>query len=139
MFSPGEGYNYSFSADVLGAVIEKVSGMRLSDFMKERIERNNKMREEDRDNYWTHIEYILKQLDKPESLIKYVTDRKGHDLRYAIDPTKIETELGWKPKYNFETGIKETINWYMNNQEWMDDVTSGDYLKYYEEMYSKKY
>ena len=84
------------------------------------------------------VKTILKELDKPESLIKYVTDRKGHDLRYAIDPTKIETELGWKPKYNFETGIKETINWYMNNQEWMDDVTSGDYLKYYEEMYSKK-
>ena len=84
------------------------------------------------------VKTILKELDKPESLIKYVTDRKGHDLRYAIDPTKIESELGWEPKYNFETGIKETINWYMNNQEWMDDVTSGDYLKYYEEMYSKK-
>ena len=84
------------------------------------------------------VKTILKELGKPESLITYVTDRKGHDLRYAIDPTKIETELGWKPKYNFETGIKETINWYMNNQEWMDDVTSGDYLKYYEEMYSKK-
>ena len=84
------------------------------------------------------VKTILKELDKPESLIKYVTDRKGHDLRYAIDPTKIETELGWKPKYNFESGIKETINWYMNNQEWMDDVASGDYLKYYEQMYSKK-
>ena len=84
------------------------------------------------------VKTILKELDKPESLIKYVTDRKGHDLRYAIDPTKIETQLGWKPKYNFETGIKEAINWHMNNQEWMDDVTSGDYLKYYEEMYSKK-
>ena len=84
------------------------------------------------------VKTILKALDKPESLITYVTDRKGHDLRYAIDPTKIETELGWSPKYNFETGIKETIEWYMNNQEWMDDVTSGDYMKYYEEMYSKK-
>ena len=84
------------------------------------------------------VKTILKELDKPESLITYVTDRKGHDLRYAIDPTKIETELGWKPKYNFESGIKETINWYMNNQEWMDDVTSGDYLKYYEQMYSKR-
>ena len=84
------------------------------------------------------VKTIIKALDKSEDLITYVTDRKGHDLRYAIDPTKIETELGWKPKYNFETGIKETIEWYMNNQEWMDDVTSGDYLKYYEEMYSKK-
>lgn len=83
------------------------------------------------------VKAILKTLDKPETLITYVSDRKGHDLRYAIDPTKIETKLGWKPKYNFESGIKETIEWYMNNQEWMDDVTSGDYLKYYEQMYSK--
>ena len=83
------------------------------------------------------VKTILKTLDKPESLITYVSDRKGHDIRYAIDPTKIETKLGWKPKYNFESGIKETIEWYMNNQEWMDDVTSGDYLKYYEQMYSK--
>lgn len=83
------------------------------------------------------VKAILKTLDKPESLITYVSDRKGHDLRYAIDPTKIETKLGWKPKYNFESGIKETIEWYMNNQEWMDDVTSGDYLKYYEQMYNK--
>ena len=83
------------------------------------------------------VKTILKTLDKPESLITYVSDRKGHDLRYAIDPTKIETKLGWKPKYNFESGIKETIEWYMNNQEWMDDVTSGDYLKYYEQMYNK--
>ena len=83
------------------------------------------------------VKTILKTLDKPETLITYVSDRKGHDLRYAIDPTKIETKLGWKPKYNFESGIKETIEWYMNNQEWMDDVTSGDYLKYYEQMYNK--
>ena len=81
------------------------------------------------------VKTILRELDKPETLITYVTDRKGHDLRYAIDPTKIENELGWKPKYNFETGIKETIEWYMNNQEWMDDVTSGDYMNYYEKMY----
>ncbi len=84
------------------------------------------------------VKTILRELDKPETLIKYVTDRKGHDLRYAIDPTKIETELGWKPKYNFETGIKETIQWYMDNQEWMDNVTSGDYLKYYEKMYGDR-
>lgn len=84
------------------------------------------------------VKTILAQVGKPESLITYVADRKGHDLRYAIDPTKIETELGWKPKYNFESGIKETIKWYMDNQEWMDNVTSGDYLKYYEKMYSSK-
>ncbi len=84
------------------------------------------------------VKTILRELNKPETLITYVTDRKGHDLRYAIDPTKIETELGWKPKYNFETGIKETIQWYMDNQEWMDNVTSGDYLKYYEKMYGER-
>ena len=84
------------------------------------------------------VKTILKELDKPESLIKYVTDRKGHDLRYAIDPSKIEKELGWKPKYNFESGIKETIKWYLDNQKWMDDVTSGDYMKYYEKMYLNK-
>jgi len=84
------------------------------------------------------VRTILRELKKPESLITYVKDRKGHDLRYAIDPTKIETELGWKPKYNFESGIKETIQWYMGHQDWMNEVTSGDYLKYYEEMYSKK-
>ena len=83
------------------------------------------------------VKTILKQLDKPETLITYVTDRKGHDLRYAIDPTKIENELGWKPKYDFDSGIKETIDWYMDNQEWMDNVTSGDYLKYYEKMYGE--
>ena len=84
------------------------------------------------------VKTILKELNKPESLITYVTDRKGHDLRYAIDPTKIETELGWKPKYNFETGIKETIDWYMNNQDWMDEVTSGEYMKYYDKMYANR-
>ena len=84
------------------------------------------------------VKTILKELGKDESLITYVTDRKGHDLRYAIDPSKIESELGWKPKYNFESGIKETIKWYMDNQVWMDDVTSGDYLKYYEQMYKDR-
>lgn len=84
------------------------------------------------------VKTILKALDKPESLITYVTDRKGHDLRYAIDPTKIETELGWSPKYNFETGIKETIEWYINHEDWMDDVTSGEYQKYYDKMYSNR-
>ena len=84
------------------------------------------------------VKTILKELDKPESLITYVTDRKGHDLRYAIDPHKIETELGWKPVYDFNTGIKETIQWYMDHQDWMDEVTSGDYLHYYEQMYANR-
>ena len=84
------------------------------------------------------VKIILKALDKPESLIAYVTDRKGHDLRYAIDPSKIENELGWKPKYIFDTGIKETIKWYVDNEEWMDSVINKDYLTYYEKMYKNR-
>ena len=70
------------------------------------------------------VKLILKELEKPESLIKFVKDRLGHDRRYAIDSTKISEELGWKPKYTFETGIIETIHWYLDNQDWMDKVKS---------------
>lgn len=70
-------------------------------------------------------------------LITYVQDRLGHDMRYAIDPSKITKELGWKPETNFEEGIKKTIVWYFDNQEWVEEVTSGDYQKYYEKMYGK--
>lgn len=84
------------------------------------------------------VKTVLNVLNKPESLIKYVTDRKGHDLRYAIDPSKITNELGWKPKYTFDTGIKETIEWYLNHQEWLDSITSGDYIEYYEKMYGNR-
>ncbi|WP_297980581.1 dTDP-glucose 4,6-dehydratase [uncultured Methanobrevibacter sp.] len=84
------------------------------------------------------VKIILKELDKPESLIKFVKDRLGHDRRYAIDSTKITEELAWKPKYTFETGIVETIHWYLDNQEWMEKVKSGEYQEYYEKMYSKK-
>ena len=84
------------------------------------------------------VKTILKTLNKPESLISFVTDRKGHDLRYAIDPTKLVNDLGWKPKYNFETGIIETIKWYQEHQDWVNDVTSGEYQNYYNEMYGKK-
>ena len=84
------------------------------------------------------VKLILKELNKPESLIKFVKDRLGHDRRYAIDSTKITEELGWKPKYTFETGIIETINWYLDNQDWMEKVKSGEYQGYYEKMYSKK-
>ena len=68
-------------------------------------------------------------------LITYVTDRAGHDLRYAIDSTKLQKELGWEPSLQFEEGIEKTVRWYLDNQEWMDNVTSGDYQKYYEDMY----
>ena len=84
------------------------------------------------------VKIILKELGKPESLINYVTDRKGHDLRYAIDPSKIEKELGWKPKYVFDSGIKDTIKWYLENNEWMSKIINNDYLTYYEKMYGKK-
>ena len=76
------------------------------------------------------VKTILKELNKPESLIRYVTDRKGHDMRYAIDPTKIENELGWKPIYNFDTGIKQTISWYLENQDWVNHIISGEYLRF---------
>ena len=70
-------------------------------------------------------------------LITYVTDRLGHDMRYAIDSTKLQQELGWEPSLQFEEGIEKTVRWYLDNQEWMDNVTSGDYQKYYETMYGK--
>lgn len=76
------------------------------------------------------VKLILKELNKPESLIKFVSDRLGHDRRYAIDSSKIRKDLGWKPKYDFETGIVETINWYLDNQDWIKKVKSGEYQKY---------
>lgn len=81
------------------------------------------------------VKLILSTLNKDESLIKFVDDRLGHDRRYAIDSNKIRKELGWKSKYTFETGIIETINWYINNQKWMDKVKSGEYQDYYRKMY----
>lgn len=81
------------------------------------------------------VQTILRELNKPESLIQYVTDRAGHDLRYAIDPTKMETELGWKPIYNFDTGIKQTIQWYLDNQSWWQNILSGSYQNYFKDHY----
>ena len=83
------------------------------------------------------VKTILTALGKPKSLINYVKDRPGHDLRYAIDPKKIKTELGWKPEFNFDTGIVETIKWNLNNKEWLEHVESGEYLKWMER-YSNK-
>ena len=84
------------------------------------------------------VKTILKALGKPETLITYVKDRPGHDLRYAMDPTKIETELGWKPEYNFDTGIKATIQWNLDNQEWLKHVESGEYMKWIEKNYEER-
>ena len=84
------------------------------------------------------VETILHILGKPESLIEHVTDRKGHDLRYAIDPTKIEEELGWKPKTSFEDGINKTVDWYLENKSWWEKIISGEYQNYYEKMYGNR-
>ncbi|GIP08712.1 MAG: dTDP-glucose 4,6-dehydratase [Paenibacillus macerans] len=84
------------------------------------------------------VRTILEQLGKPESLIKHVQDRPGHDCRYGIDPTKTMQELGWKPKHSFETGIKETIRWYLDNKEWWTRIQSGAYQEYYAKQYGDR-
>ena len=88
------------------------------------------------------IKTVDKLLGNPEGtsnkLITYVTDRAGHDLRYAIDATKIKNELGWQPSLQFEEGIEKTVRWYLDNQDWLDNVTSGDYLQYYQQMYDNR-
>lgn len=100
-------------------------------------------------NEWKNIDIIkviIKTVDRllgnPEDysldLITFVTDRKGHDMRYAIDSSKLQQELGWEPSLQFEEGIEKTVRWYLDNQEWMDNITSGEYERYYEEMYSSK-
>ena len=81
---------------------------------------------------------LLELLGKPKTLIKYVADRPGHDLRYAIDCSKAETELGWKPQYNFRDGLRETIDWYLANTAWIDRIKSGEYRKYYEQQYGTR-
>lgn len=82
------------------------------------------------------VKLILSQLDKDESLIEFVTDRLGHDRRYAIDSNKIQNDLGWSPKYSFNVGIEQTIQWYLDNQNWTNQIKSGEYKEYYEKMYS---
>lgn len=100
-------------------------------------------------NEWKNIDIIhvlIKTVDRllgraegeDEKLITYVTDRPGHDMRYAIDSRKLQRELGWEPSLQFEEGIERTVRWYLDNQEWMDNVTSGDYQKYYESMYKNR-
>ena len=100
-------------------------------------------------NEWKNIDLIkviIKTVDKllgnpegtSEHLITYVTDRAGHDMRYAIDSRKLQRELGWEPSLQFEEGIEKTVRWYLDNQKWMDNITSGEYEKYYEEMYKNR-
>ena len=84
------------------------------------------------------VKIICKELGKPESLITHVGDRKGHDMRYAIDPTKIHNELGWLPETKFEDGIKKTIQWYLDNRDWWETIISGEYQNYYDKMYSNR-
>lgn len=83
------------------------------------------------------VKTLLKALDKPESLITYVKDRAGHDLRYAIDPTKISNELGWLPETKFDDGMAKTIQWYLDNKEWTDDIKSGEYAEYSRRVYGE--
>ena len=100
-------------------------------------------------NEWRNIDIVKvlirtvdRMLGNPEgysdSLITYVTDRAGHDLRYAIDSRKLQRELDWEPTLQFEEGIERTVRWYLDNQEWLDSVTSGDYQSYYEQMYANR-
>ena len=84
------------------------------------------------------VKLILRELDKPEALIRFVEDRKAHDRRYAIDFSKITQELGWKPKTDFNIGMKKTINWYSKNKKWLDNIVSGDYKEYYSKMYEER-
>ena len=84
------------------------------------------------------VKLIVKHLGKSEDLITFVTDRAGHDMRYAIDPTKIHHDLGWLPQTKFEDGIQKTIDWYLNNREWWENIISGEYQQYYEKMYGNR-
>ena len=100
-------------------------------------------------NEWKNIDIIhvlIRTVDRllgraegaDDDLITFVTDRAGHDMRYAIDSRKLQRELGWEPSLQFEEGIELTVRWYLDNQDWMDNVTSGDYMNYYDDMYSNR-
>ena len=84
------------------------------------------------------VRLICSELHKPESLITHVSDRKGHDMRYAIDPTKIHNELGWLPETKFENGIRQTISWYLSHEDWWSEIISGEYQNYYQAMYANR-
>jgi dTDP-glucose 4,6-dehydratase len=100
-------------------------------------------------NEWKNIDLVRllvsimdRKLNRPagtsEKLIQFVTDRPGHDLRYAIDASKLMNELGWKPSLSFQEGLERTVDWYLQNEEWVKHVTSGDYQQYYEQQYLKR-
>ena len=84
------------------------------------------------------MKLVCKELGKSESLITYVTDRKGHDMRYAIDPAKIQNELGWVPETKFADGIKRTVKWYLEHRDWWEEIVSGEYQYYYEKIYKHR-
>lgn len=84
------------------------------------------------------VKTILKELGKSENLIRFVKDRKGHDMRYAIDPSKIHKNLGWLPSTSFDEGIRKTIKWYLDNKSWWENIMSGEYRDYYSKMYSNR-
>jgi dTDP-glucose 4,6-dehydratase len=82
------------------------------------------------------VKTILRELGKPESLISFITDRPGHDRRYAIDPAKIKRELGWEPRTGFDEGIRGTIGWYLQHKDWLEGILNGEYQDYYARMYN---
>ena len=84
------------------------------------------------------VKTVLKILGKDESLITFVKDRPGHDMRYAIDPTKIKNELGWYPETSFDEGIAKTVEWYLTHRDWWENIISGEYQQYYEKMYGNR-
>lgn len=129
----GEVYNVGGHNEKKNIEIVKLTISTIHRLMKEKPIYRNALKKQVRDEKGEiSIDWIN------DSLISFVKDRLGHDLRYAIDPTKIHEELGWYPETSFEAGIVKTIEWYLNNQEWVEEVTSGDYQKYYERMYGRR-
>ena len=122
------GFNEWKNIDIIKTIIKTV------DIALGRVELSDEQQKMNSSRLMTHGS-LPDEMFPDMSLITYVTDRLGHDARYAIDSTKLQKELGWEPSLQFEEGIEKTVRWYLDNQEWMDNVTSGDYQKYYEEMY----
>ncbi len=129
----GEVYNVGGHNEKQNIEIVKLTLVTIHKLLSEKPELRKVLKKKELDeNGEIRIDWIN------DSLITFVKDRLGHDHRYAIDPTKISTELGWLPETSFEVGIVKTIEWYLNNQQWVEDITGGDYMKYYEQMYSNR-